>query len=55
MTIEMQKEKLGCSGEISREEYLQIAEQIQILCKEMAGDGLANKIHEGLMKLIDEG
>ena len=55
VTIEMQKEKLGCSGDLSPEDYKQIAEQIRILCKEMAGDVLANKIYDGLMQLIEEG
>ncbi len=54
MTIKMQKDRLDLDEEMNREDYLKMIDSIQHLCKEMAGDALANKIKKGLLEILNE-
>jgi len=55
-TIKMQKKKLGLNGksELTRDEYLKLAEEIRKVCTGMSGEEFAKKIHEGLIKIIEQ-
>ena len=53
-TIDNQKAKLDLEGgELSHEEYMEIAESIRDLCRKMAGNAIADKIYGGLMEIIE--
>ena len=54
LTIENQKKSLGFSGEMSEDQYLDLAEEIKDLCEGMAGSLIAQKIYEGLVSIIEE-
>lgn len=52
-TIEVQKQKLGIKKKsLSTEEYVMMVTAIRELCKQMAGDAIANKISEGLNEIL---
>jgi hypothetical protein len=52
-TIEVQKQKLGIKKKIlSTEDYIKMVIAIKDLCKQMAGDAIANKISEGLNEIL---
>ena len=53
ITINSQKDKLGLHGELSGDDYVELAEGIKELCAEMAGDVIAAKIYDGLLSIID--
>lgn len=55
-TIKMQKKKLGLNGksDLSRDEYLKLAEEIRKVCAGMSGEEFASKIYDGLIKIIDK-
>jgi hypothetical protein len=52
-TIEVQKQKLGIKKKsLTTEEYIKMVIAIKDLCKQMAGDAIANKISEGLNEIL---
>jgi len=52
-TIQKQMEKLQIMrGDLSYEEYKKVADSISDLCRHMAGEAIARKIHDGLMDII---
>ena len=54
-TIQRQKSKLGIEGKkLTRDDYLELIEAIRKLCKSMAGDTIANKIHQGLVDIVNQ-
>ncbi|MEM3397308.1 MAG: hypothetical protein QW620_07805 [Thermoplasmata archaeon] len=55
-TIKMQKKKLGLNGksDLSRDEYLKLAEEIRKVCAGMSGEEFAAKIYDGLIKIIEK-
>lgn len=52
-TIERQKEKLGLKDDLTRDDYLAIANNLKGLIEAMAGDIVAEKIHGDLLKIIE--
>lgn len=54
-TIRLQKKKLGLNGktELTRDEYLKLAEEIRKVCVGMSGEEFAAKIYDGLIKIIE--
>jgi len=51
--IEVQKQKLGIKKKnLTTEEYVKMVIAIKNLCKQMAGDAIANKISEGLNEIL---
>ena len=52
--IEVQKKKLGLKDDLSKEDYLKIAKKIMELCKEMAGEHIAEKIYKDMLNIIGE-
>ncbi|MEM3444744.1 MAG: hypothetical protein QXJ27_05835 [Thermoplasmata archaeon] len=54
-TIKLQKKKLGLNGktELTRDEYLKLAEEIRKVCVGMSGEEFAAKIYNGLIKIIE--
>lgn len=55
-TIKLQKKKLGLNGksDLSREEYLKLADEIRKVCVGMSGEEFAAKIYNGLIKIIEK-
>lgn len=54
-TIELQKKKLGIEdGPLSYDEYARLIEAIGNLCRNMAGEAIANRILEGLKNILDK-
>lgn len=53
-TIEIQKRKLGLRDKLSKEDYLKIADKIRELCREMAGDLIAERIYNDLVNIIEK-
>ncbi|MCX8173255.1 MAG: hypothetical protein N3F63_01405 [Thermoplasmata archaeon] len=55
-TIKMQKKKLGLNGksDLSRDEYLKLADEIRKVCVGMSGEEFAAKIYDGLIKIIEK-
>ena len=54
MAIETQKEKLGLKEkDLNPEEYKEVANSIKAMCEDMAGAGIAEKIYEGLLEIIE--
>jgi len=55
IALTTQKEKLSLNEEkMSKESYFVVAENIKNMCTEMAGDLIADKIHSGLLDIINE-
>jgi|GEM_PF-1460142 hypothetical protein len=57
-TIELQKRKLGITvpaNQMSIEDYRKIADAIKVLCKNMAGDLLAEQMYRGMLGIIEAG
>lgn len=54
LTFEMQKDRLNLDKEgLSVDDYILIAKEVRTLCKEMAGEVLADKIYNGLIDIIE--
>lgn len=51
--MENQKVKLGIEKKPSAEDYKKIAEAIRDLCKNMAGDAIADRIYGGLVEILE--
>ena len=54
LTVDKQREKLQFDGELSKDQYLDLAEEIKVLCEDMAGNLIAQKIYEGLVTIITD-
>ena len=53
-TIENQMNKLGVEREdLTKEDYLKVAQAISDLCSHMAGEAIARKIRNGLMEILE--
>jgi hypothetical protein len=51
-TLQLQKERLGLKGNVSKEGYLSVVKSIASLCRMMAGDSIARKMEDGLTKIV---
>lgn len=51
--MENQKSKLGIKKTASVKDYRKIAEAIRELCMNMAGEAIAERIHTGLVEILD--
>ncbi|RLJ02079.1 MAG: hypothetical protein DRP08_04865 [Candidatus Aenigmatarchaeota archaeon] len=52
-TIENQKDKLGMGKKLAHDDYIKVAESIRDLCRNMAGNAIADKIYMGLMEILE--
>ena len=54
-TLNNQKEKLDLNEkELTHDDYVIISESIRDLCMHMAGSGIADRIYQGLMEIIEK-
>ena len=52
-TIENQMNKLGVERkDLTKEDYMEVAQAISDLCSHMAGEAIARKIYGGLMEIL---
>ena len=51
-TVEVQKKKLGLEGELSKEEYIQLAKKIKEACVQMVGEPIAENVYNDLIEII---
>ncbi len=54
LTVEKQRNKLNLSVNLTKDQYLDLAEEIKELCEDMAGALIAQKIYEGLVTIITD-
>ncbi|MCK4757340.1 MAG: hypothetical protein KAS67_02700 [Thermoplasmata archaeon] len=52
-TVEVQKKKLGLEGELSKENYIQLAMKIKEACVHMVGEPIAENVYNGLVEIIE--
>ena len=50
--LELQKRKICPSGELELENYYILAENLKILCTNMAGKLLGERVYEGVIQII---